>query len=403
MAEFVCKVADTAGHVSEQLETGRSEGEVRERLADRGLYVYSLRRKAVLPELAWRWPRARQRVRHEDFLVFNQQFVTLVRAGLPILKALDLLSERAVRGRLREILADVRERVRAGALLSEAFEGQGIFPKIYTTSLLAGEKSGNLQGVLDQYVAYQRISMGVRRKLLATLIYPTLLVILATAILSYVAVGVIPEFARLYRDLGAELPPLTQLVIAVALNLRAYLVVVVPGVAIVVAGLLLWARTEAGAIFLDRMKQGTPVFGEVWTKFQTAQCARTLATLLIGGTPVVTALDTTAESMQSRLLSSAVTHASRSVREGQPLARSLAASGVFPELAVEMIEVGEATGALPQMLTSVAEFFEEDVNLRLAALMSLIEPAILIFMGLVVAIILISLYLPIFSLAGQVR
>lgn len=402
MAEFVCRVANASGQVSEQIEAGRTEAEVRERLADRGLFVYSLRRKAILPELVWR-PAAKKPVKQEDFLIFNQQFATLIRAGLPILKALDLLAERAARGHLREILSDVRERVRAGALLSEAFEAQGIFPKIYTTSVLAGEKSGNLQGVLDQYVIYQRTTIGVRRRLLGALIYPAILVVLATCILSYVAVGVIPEFARLYHDLGTELPPLTQLVIAIALNLRSYIVFLAIGLGGGAAALFAWSRTEGGAITIDRVKRTLPVFGEIWTKFHTAQCARTISTLLLGGTPVVNALDTTAESMESRLLSSAVARAGQSVREGQALAQSLAASGVFPDLAIEMIEVGEATGALPQMLTSVAEFFEEDVNLRLSALMSLIEPAILIFMGGVVAVILISLYLPIFSLASQVH
>lgn len=403
MAEFVCRVANAAGQVFEQVETARSEAELRERFGERGLFVYSIKPKAVLPELVWRRPVGEKRIKQEDFLVFNQQFVTLIRAGLPILKALDLLAERSARGHLREVLGDVRERVRAGALLSEAFEGQGIFPKIYTTSLLAGEKAGNLEGVLDHYVSYQRTTTAVRRKLLTALIYPCVLVLLAIGILSYVTVNVIPQFAKLYEDVGGELPPLTAVVIGAALNIKAYLLLAVVLIGSGLAALYAWSRTETGAILLDRLKKNLPVFGEVWTKFQAAQCTRTLATLLVGGIPVVSALDTAAESLDSRLLSNAVARAARGVREGQPLSKSLEASGVFPELAIEMIEVGEATGALPQMLTSVAEFFEEDVNLRLGALMSLIEPAILIFMGGVVAFILISLYLPIFSLAGQVH
>lgn len=403
MDEFVCKVANASGQVFEQVETARTEAELRERLGERGLFIYSVKRKAVLPELGLRLPAREKRIKREDFLVFNQQFVTLIRAGLPILKALDLLAERSARGHLREVLGDVRERVRAGALLSEAFEAQGVFPKIYTTSVLAGEKTGNLDGVLDHYVSYQRITTTVRRRLLAALIYPCILVLLAIAILSYITVNVIPQFAKLYEDVGGQLPPLTAIVIGGAMHVRSYLLAAAIVIAMGVAVLFTWGRTEAGGILIDRLKKNLPIFGEVWTKFQTAQCARTLATLLVGGIPVVSALDTAAESLDSRLLANAVARAGRSVREGQPLSKSMEASGVFPELAIEMIEVGEATGALPQMLTSVAEFFEEDVNLRLSALMSLIEPVILIFMGAVVAFILISLYLPIFSLAGQIR
>lgn len=404
MAEFLCKVADAAGNVRSQVEAAQSEAEARQKLADRGLYVYSVRpRLQVLPRMLPR--RDARSVRSSEFLIFNQQFNTLIKAGLPILKSLDLLAERAASPRLRPILADVRQRVREGALLSQALTEQGVFPVVYTTSVLAGEKAGSLSSVLDYYIAYQRVTSGIRRRLLAALVYPTLLVTLAVLILTYIVSYVIPQFSRLYTELRVDLPPLTVLLVSLSLEFRWYLLGgVITAVAAGIAAYF-WSRTETGALALDRLKMRVPVLGEVWTKFQVAQFARTLSTLLAGGTPLVAALDTSADAVGSRLISGAVSQATERVREGQSLHASLADTRLIPDLALEMIEVGEATGALAPMLTSVAEFYEEDVNLRLSALLALIEPLILVFMGVVVAFILISLYLPIFSfsLAGTAR
>jgi type IV pilus assembly protein PilC len=398
MAEFLCKVADSTGRVFSQLEAAQTIGEARQKLLDRGLYVYSVRPRGGL--LSYIVPRRRERVvGGSDFLIFNQQFNTLVKAGLPILKALDLLAERAASPKLRPLLTDVRERVREGASLSEALEEQGAFPKVYTTAVLAGEKSGNLTGVLDYYITYQRVSTGFRNRLLVALIYPTILVIVVTGILAYLVTYVIPEFAKLYADLNVELPPMSKALLAVALPLRSYLFILAPGLVAVIAGLSLWSRSEAGGLALDRLKPRLPVLGDIWLKAQVAQFVRTLSTLLAGGTPLVAALSTAADSVGTRLLARAIRQAAEGVRQGQSLHASLAASGLMPELALEMIEVGEASGALPSMLGSVAEFYEEEVNLRLAKVLAWVEPGILIVMALVVAFILISLYLPVFSLS----
>ncbi len=398
MAEFVCKVADSAGRVFSQVEAAQTVVEARQKLAERGFYVYSVRpRGGVLGQLFT--PRRQRGLGGSDFLIFNQQFNTLIKAGLPILKALDLLAERAASPRLRPLLADVRESVREGALLSEALEQQGVFPKVYTTSVLAGEKSGNLTGVLDSYIAFQRVTSGFRNRLKVVLIYPTILVIAVTLILSYLVTYVIPEFSKLYTDLNVPLPTLSKAMLAVALPVRAYILIVLPVLAIAVVPAILWARSERGGLLLERMKPRLPVLGDIWLKAQVAQMVRTLSTLLAGGTPLVGALATSAASVNSRLLSRAISQAAEGVRQGQPLHASLAATRLVPELALEMIEVGEASGSLPAMLTSVAEFYEEEVNLRLSRVLAIIEPGILVLMALVVAFILISLYLPIFSLS----
>jgi len=398
MAEFVCKVADPSGRVFSQLEAAQSAGEARQKLADRGLYVYSVRPRARMFLGALRRRRERS-VSGMDFLVFNQQFNTLIKAGIPILKALDLLAERAASPRLRPLLAEVRREVREGASLSDALEQQGAFPKVYTTAIVAGEKSGNLSGVLDYYIAYQRVSSGVRKRLLQTLIYPVILVCVATLIISYLVGYVIPQFATLYKDLNISLPAPTRLLLLVAVTYRPVLLLAVGAAALFLIAAFFWSRTDAGSLAMDRVKLKLPVLGDTWIKFQVSQFCRTLSTLQMGGTPLVAALETAAGSITSKLISSSVSQAAQSVREGQSLHGALSSTGVMPPLALEMIEVGEASGALSAMLGSIAEFYEEEVSLRTQAMIAIVEPSILICMAVLIAFILISLYLPIFSIS----
>jgi len=398
MAEFLCKVADATGRVFEQVEAAANEVEARQKLAERGLYVYAVKPHRGLLAVALPKPRARA-VRSAEFLIFNQQFNTLIKAGLPILRALDLLAERAAAPALRPILDEVRERVRGGALLSEALAEQEIFPRVYVTSVLAGEKSGNLPGVLDQYISYQRMTTSFRRRLLASLIYPAILVVVSTMILVAVTTYVIPRFAGLFAELHIEMPAVTQVLIALALEFRPFVLTGFLLLAVAAFAGFLWTRTEAGGRALDRLILRLPLAGDTWLKFQTAQLARTLATLLTGGTPLVQALETSAGAASSRLLQQMILQAAARVREGKSLHDSLQETGLVPPLALEMIEVGEATGALAPMLTSVAEFYEEEVNLRMAMIVSVVEPTILVGTAFVVGFILVSLYLPIFTFA----
>jgi type IV pilus assembly protein PilC len=270
---------------------------------------------------------------------------------------------------------------------------------VYSTAVLAGEKSGNLSGVLDYYIAYQRVTTGVRKKVLFTLIYPALLVTFASIIVSYLVAVVIPKFAQLYNELNVPLPGATRLLVALTVGYRLYLLAGVGLILAAAVGVFLWSRSEEGGEALDRVKLRLPVVGDTWIKFQMAQFSRTLSTLLAGGTPLVAALQTSSDALTSRLIRVTVTQAAQEVREGQSLHSSLASNSVIPELALDMIEVGESSGALAPMLNSVAEFYEEEVGLRLQALVAVIEPVILIFMAAIVLFILIALYLPVFSLS----
>jgi type IV pilus assembly protein PilC len=394
MNEFVIRLADERGRVQEQTHMAATADELKARFTQAGYYVYSVKARGAMGVAS------RRKVKLETFLVFNQQFLTLIRAGLPILGSLELLARRQKVVHFRGQLEDVAARVKTGESISQAFEAQGGFPLVYTTTLLAGERSGNLEEVLQRYLDFQRVSLTFRKKLKASLIYPALLVVIVIALFIFLITFVVPRFAQLYEQLDTQLPALTTFLLSLGQSAQRYGIYFAAAVAL--AGFLFyrWTKTDAGATAVDKVRISLPIFGAVWLKYQVGLFSRTLSTLLTGGLPLVPSLETAARSIDSKQVANAVLRSVETVREGKGLARSLEQTKAFPELAIEMVEVGESTGALPQMLNSVAEFFEEDVQTNLTAAMSLIEPLILIVMGIVVVTILIALYLPIFSLGA---
>jgi len=402
MAEYLVNTADERGHVSEHVEHGASVAEVRDRFAQQGLLVTSIKPRGVLGKAGGTG--RQKKLKLEQFVIFNQQFLTLIHAGLPILQGLDLLSKRQKNRYLRSILENIRQRVRTGELLSEAFRhaAPGAVSKVYTTTLLAGEKSGNLEEVLGRFIAFQRVALAFRKKLLASLIYPALLVTMVLVMFTFLLSYVVPQFQTLYSQLGnASLPGITLFVLGIGEIAKHWLWAIILGLAGAVFLFWRWSKTAGGSTAIDRFRLAIPIAGDIWLKYQVAIFSRTMSTLLSGGLPLVQALETAGSSIESRIVSNAVLQSVQKVREGRALSQSLEETGVFPELAFEMIEVGESTGALPAMLTSIAEFLEEDVQTALSAALSLIEPVILIVMGFVVAVVLIALYLPIFSLGAQ--
>lgn len=394
MTEFLVRLADERGRILEQTHAAATAEELRARFAQAGYLVQSVKPRSTFAGSG------KKKVKLDTFLVFNQQFLTLIRAGLPILGSLDLLAKRQKDLAFRAQLEDISSRVRTGESLSAAFEAQGNVPVVYTTTLLAGERSGNLEEVLQRFLDFQRVSLTFRKKLRASLIYPVFLLIMILALFIFLITFVVPRFAELYDQLGTQLPGLTLFLLSLGQHAQHdgwWIAILVTGG---IYALYRWTKTEAGAVLVDRIRIALPLLGPVWLKYQVGLFSRTLSTLLTGGLPLVPSLETASRAIDSRQIGRAVATSVESVREGKGLARSLEATRVFPELSIEMVEVGESTGALPQMLNSVAEFFEEDVQTSLAAIMSLIEPAILIVMGVVVVFILIALYLPIFSMNG---
>jgi type IV pilus assembly protein PilC len=403
MAEWTLKYADARGAIHQQVAEAASERELRDRFSQQGFLIYSIKPRFEGKGVTGALRPSGKKINTEKFLIFNQQFVTLIRAGLPILKALDLLADRLTDPKLSKYINGVREEIRNGALLSDAFAKQGVFPPIYVTSVLAGERSGSLGEVLERFISYQKLSLSVRKKLLVSLLYPAVLVFLVICLIVFLVTYVVPNFAVLYATMDAQLPAPTRILIAIGTTARNYVLLGFAALVGAIFGFRYWARTPAGGERIDRFLLKIPVLGEVWLKYQVAQFSRVLGTLLIGGIPLLQALDTAADSLGTQVLKKVLSSAVKLVREGQALSGSLRKTKIFPSLALDMIEVGESTGALPQMLTSVAEFYEEDVSNSVTAALSLIEPVIMIVMGIFVAFVLISLYLPIFSLADSVH
>ena len=400
MAEFLIKMADERGHVLQQVESGVSEQEIKDRFAQQGFMVYSVKSRKSLLSLGGA---SKKPIKSDTFIVFNQQFLTLIKAGLPIIKSLNILGKRQKNPHFKTVLENVQERVKSGELLSEAFEAQGVTSKIYTTTLLAGERSGNLEEVLGRFIAFQRISISFRKKLISSLWYPGLLLCALSVMLTFLMTYVVPQFADLYSTLNAKLPAITLFMLSIGRIIQHYYLLILAAILAIGISVTLWVRSERGSKSLDALRYKLPLFGQIWMKYQIAMFSRTLSTLLSGGLPLVPSLETASQSINSFKISSSVAHASKRVREGRALSYSLEETEFFPDLAIEMVEVGESTGALPAMLNSVAEFYEEDVQNSLTTAMQLIEPIILIFMGITVAFVLLSLYLPIFSLGSQVQ
>jgi type IV pilus assembly protein PilC len=399
--EFNCKYAKPSGEVISAVIVGQNINEVRHHLQEQGLLPINIRQRGW--SLSFRSQKRRQVIKAEDFILFNQQFVALIRAGLPILKSLDLLKGQIRNPLLREHIENVRDRVYSGALLSEALRAQGVFPTVYVASIFAGERSGNLVEVINRFIQYEKTILTVRKRFINSLIYPTFLIVLSMVMVGVIMTYVIPKFAELYADLNTPLPITTRLLIAISGAIQNHLVLLVPMILGALVVLKIWMGTGHGRHWLDELKLSAPIVGKLWTMFSMAQLSRTLATLLQGGIPLVGALEVARDASGNRVIGESIRGAIVQVREGKPLSDSLELTGHFPHLALEMIRVGEQTGSLPDMLNHVADFYDEDVNLRSTALLSWVEPVILLFVAAFVALVLISLYMPIFSIGTSIQ
>ncbi len=400
--EYRCRLGTPTGQVLEEVHVSDSESSLRHALEQKGFCVLALQPKGLLGRIALP-VRPRRRVPMREFLVFNQELATLLKAGMPLVQSLDILRSRVDHQVFRPVLDEVYEKVRAGGSLSEAFSAHGtLFPPAYSASLLAGEKSGSLDGVLRRYVAYMKVVAGVRRRTLSALVYPAVLVGLAFVVVSIIVFKVYPEFTAFYESFDAELPLVTRVIVGSTAFVRSH-ALLLAGAALVAAGAAWgWLRQAGQRARFDRTVLRVPWVGSAIRRFSTSQLARTLATLLGGGMPLVNAIDIASRSMGNRFLAGEMQAAGQRVREGEGFAAAVAARHAFPSVFVKMAEVGESTGALQEMMTSVADFYDEEVEAELGRFVALVEPALLIVMGLVIAGLLLALYMPLFQLTSVV-
>lgn len=379
-----------------------SEARLRLELEEKGLYLLSVKNRGGVGVGGFkvRLPR-RRAIPARDFIVFNTALSTLLKAGLPLVQSLDILRKRMPNPTFKLALDDIYEKVRSGTALSDAFEAQRMFSGVYTASLMAGEKSGSLETVLRRYVHHMKVLASVRTHVISALIYPAVLVVLSIAVVGLIVFKVVPEFASFYDQFGgAQLPVSTRIVVTLSQNLIASAGLIIGGLLAAVAFGIFWYRQPGQRKRLHAAILRLPYFGPLARKFATAQVSRTLATLLSGGIPLVNSLDVAARSVGNQAIAEDLTTVAKQVREGGSLAGALSERNMFPHVAVEMVEVGESTGALADMLNSIADFYDEENETNLARFSSLIQPVLLIFMGLVIAGLLLSLYMPLFQLSG---
>ena len=398
--EFRCRLASPSGQIVEGVYSADTEARLRHELEEKGLYVLSLQPKGAVAGLSIRLPQ-QHRIPAREFLVFNQELATLLKAGMPLVQSLDLLKRRVETPTFRTVLEDVHEKVRSGTSLSDAFAGHGdLFPSVYVASLFAGERSGSLDTVLRRYVDYARVIATVKRKTVSALVYPCILVVLALGLVTLIVVKVVPEFSDFYKSFGAQLPFVTRMIVRASEFIRGQILLILVVLAVVVAVAIVWLKQAGSRAQLDRLVLRVPLVGPIAAKFATSQMARTLATLLGGGLPLVNSLDIAAKSIGNKYMASQIDVVNARVREGESFSAALAARQVFPEVAVKMTEVGESTGALQEMLNTVADFFDEEISTNMERFVTLVEPALLVIMGIVIAGLLLALYMPLFQLSS---
>ncbi len=403
MAEYICRLGTPGGEIVTRTVEGLSEKELRQRLAEEGYRIFTVETSEVVNGVRMRKRGDRAvRIKLDDFLLFNQQLAALIHAGLPVLQSIQMLRQRSPNPKLRLVLADVESRIKSGNALSEAFAAQGdTFPRIYTASILAGERSGNLDDVLRRYVEYTKSIAQVRRKIRGALTYPVILLCAAFILISVLTTFVIPQFSSLYDNMGAELPAITTFVVSLSTMARDNLFWLGPVVIGAFLLLVSWRRTENGRRTMDRWVLKIPIIGELVRQMTTAQLSRSLATLLAGGITLVESFQIGLASVSNRELLRATEPALSKIREGHPFTESLNEAGWIPPLAVDMIGVGERSGSLREMLDEVAGFYDAETEVKLGQLTTFIEPAILITMGGIVVTILLAIYLPLLQMVSS--
>lgn len=403
--QFICRIGTPDGRVLEEIFSASDETALRSDLGKRGYHLFEVKRQGLAPKMGvpslLRGGR-RGRIPVQEFLIFNQELAALLRAGLPLLQAIDLMLERMHPGTFRSVLTEVRDKVKSGTDLSEAFAEFGdLFPRLYPSSLKAGEKSGDLELVIRRFIRYMKLVLDARRRVFSALTYPVVLVVLSMVMIAVMTIYVVPRFMGFFTELDAELPMITQIVLGVSTFMSSNWVLMLIVLVVAFVGLRSWGRTEPGRLALDRVKLRIPFLGSVLHRFALAEFCRSLATLLSGGIPLVPSFEIGIASVGNAYVRSKIAPTIQMVREGKPFYAALETSGIFTDMSIDMVKVGEATGSLDEMLNSVSDFLDEQIETRMQRLLSLVEPMMLVFMGLIIAILLISIYLPMYSMLGS--
>jgi type IV pilus assembly protein PilC len=401
MPIFTCKLGSADGRIFEKEFESANPQMLRQSLEDQGFFVFGVRKKAF--QFLWEKGMARGRVSNKDLITLNQELLVLLKAGLPILQVLDTILERIDSGKLADILKDIREDIKGGRSLSEALmKFPRAFPQLYVASIMAGERTGDLPLTIRRFNLYLKKSEVMKKKLIGALVYPGILITVAFLAITVLLVYVVPTFSQVYADAGSQLPVPTQMLISFTGFLRRFFIIFVGLVFGAVALFRSWALTDKGRYVIDSYKLKIPVIGEMWRKYSLTSFTRTLATVIGSGIPIVESLKMAVGTLNNVILERRLLAAVTRVEEGTRLSVALEGEGFMPPLAIRMLGVGETIGSLEEMLVEISEYFEEELEERLGVLATAIEPAIMIVMGLVIGVIIITMYLPVFKIAGTV-
>lgn len=398
MAEFICRLGTPSGEIVTRVVEAVGATEAKSQLEHEGFKVFTVANaerglSAIMPMGS----KKKNRVKQGDFLLFNQQLSALLRAGIPVLQSINLLKNRSASSSLRVVLADVEEKIKSGIPLSDAFEAQGIFPRIYTASLLSGEKSGALDDVLARYVDYLKRAVGVQRKLRGALAYPAFLLSAAVIMVAFLTLYIVPRMSDLFKGLATKngLPTITVVVLGISSTIANNIWWLLPLLLILIFATVIWLRTPAGKLLLHKFLLKLPLVGNLIRQMTMAQLARSLSTLLSGGITVPDAWDIASQAINNLELRRRSQGVLPLIREGRGFTEALNQANWMPELALDMIGIGESSGSLREMLDEVANFYDAEAEVRLEQLMTLMEPVILVFMALIVIVILLAIYMPI--------
>lgn len=402
MPEFSCRLATPGGEIIERSYDATDETALRQELEAKDFLVLDLRqRSAILQQITGMF-RVRPKVSSKEFLLFNQELAALLKAGLPVLQSLDVLTERRENPKFGAALTDIRERVKSGEALSEAFAAQGdMFPGLYSATLASGERSGELPTVLRRYIAYAQNLLAVKKKVVSALVYPAILLVLMIGLIALMMFFIIPKFKEFLQDFGTEMPLPTVILLGAAQFCQDHWLAIL---AVVLGGMIAvstWRKTPGGRLYLDRLILRLPLVGNVIHDYAQNRFTRTLATLQSGGIPLVTSLEISARVVGNRFFEDRLRTVAGKVREGQSLWESLDETALASDIAIEMIKVGESTGSLIEMLNDVSDFVDQEIDHKLQRLVSLIEPLMLIFMAFVVGGMLLAIYYPMIQVYGE--
>lgn len=403
--EFVCKIGTPEGRILVEQHAARDERTVRSELEQRGYHVFDVRPQGLLSRLPLpRFGKRAAKISDRALMLFNQELAALLKSGLPMVQALDVLVDRQHEPFFREVLGDVREQVRTGKDLSQAIASYpDVFPNLYAPTLLAGERSGELEMVVRRYVRYQQLIGDARSRVISALVYPAVLVVLSFGLIAVMALYVVPKFTEFFAALNTELPLITRMTLGLSSFASANWAFLLIGAVTLYFFFSRWSSTKMGRITLDRWKLSLPILGGIFERLAFSEFSRSLATLLAGGMPMVTSLEGAVGAVGNAYIRRELEPLTTSVKQGRALHEALIETKVAPDITIDMVKVGESTGALDDMLTHASDFLDQEVETRMQRLLALLEPVMLVFMGTIVALLLVSVYLPLFSLLGEVR